>query len=226
MLRSRVQSGERRFAALLQRSSDFIGFANLDGMVFYVNPAGRDLVGLEQAEDLSGLHVLDFITPEERAWVRDEIWPLAIRHGRWIGEMRFHHFKTGVAIQFLNDWFVINDDLTGRPMHMATISRDLTARKRWEEELRDLNKSLEQRVFERTTELADANRKLSEGMKERERADARLQELQAELYHAGRLCVAGQMAAALAHELNQPLTALGNSVDTALRLLAPGGNRG
>jgi PAS domain S-box-containing protein len=223
LLRSRAQSGERRFAALLQRSSDFIGFANLDGTVFYVNPAGRDLVGLEQAEDLSGLHVIDFITPEERAWVRDEIWPLAIRHGRWIGEMRFHHFKTGVAIHFLNDWFVINDDLTGRPTHMATISRDLTARKRWEEELRDLNESLEQRVFERTTELADANRKLSEGMKERERADARLQELQAELYHAGRLCVAGQMAAALAHELNQPLTALGNSVDTALRLLAPGG---
>ena len=57
LLRSRAQSGERRFAALLQRSSDFIGFANLDGMVFYVNPAGRDLVGLEQAEDLSGLHV-------------------------------------------------------------------------------------------------------------------------------------------------------------------------
>ncbi|SDR63488.1 PAS domain S-box-containing protein [Rhizobiales bacterium GAS113] len=219
LLRSRAQSDERRFTALLQRSSDFIGFANLDGVTFYLNPAGRDLVGLDQAEDLRRLHVLDFITPGERAWVRDEIWPLAIRHGRWLGEMKFHHFKTGAAIPFLNDWFVINDARTGRPVHMATISRDLSARKRGEEELRDLNESLEHRVAKRTAELAAANQRLSEGIKERERADARLQELQSELYRAGRLSVAGQMAAALAHELNQPLTAISNSIDTIRYLL-------
>jgi C4-dicarboxylate-specific signal transduction histidine kinase len=44
-----------------------------------------------------------------------------------------------------------------------------------------------------------------------------------ELFHAARLSAAGQMAAALAHELSQPLTAAANSVAAARRLLAKGG---
>lgn len=54
---------------------------------------------------------------------------------------------------------------------------------------------------------------------ERQRNEARLQELQHELLHASRLRSMGQMAAALAHELNQPLTATANYVKAAQRLL-------
>jgi C4-dicarboxylate-specific signal transduction histidine kinase len=46
--------------------------------------------------------------------------------------------------------------------------------------------------------------------------------LQYEHFHAACITAAGQMAAALAHELNQPLTAVVNSVNTAKRLLARG----
>ena len=44
----------------------------------------------------------------------------------------------------------------------------------------------------------------------RRQAEARLQCLQADLIHASRLSAMGEMAAALAHELNQPLGAVGN----------------
>jgi two-component system, LuxR family, sensor kinase FixL len=54
---------------------------------------------------------------------------------------------------------------------------------------------------------------------ERQQTRARLQELQDELLHVARLRSMGQMAAALAHELNQPLTATANYVAAALRLL-------
>ena len=43
---------------------------------------------------------------------------------------------------------------------------------------------------------------------ERQRTDARLQELQAELVHISQFTAMGEMASALAHELNQPLSAL------------------
>jgi C4-dicarboxylate-specific signal transduction histidine kinase len=108
-------------------------------------------------------------------------------------------------------------------MNIATVSRDLRAQKRYEADLRHLNETLENRVSTRTAELADANEKLVAGMAERQRTDLRLQQLQRELFHAGRLSLAGQMAAALAHELNQPLTAATNSVHAARRLLAKGG---
>ncbi len=45
--------------------------------------------------------------------------------------------------------------------------------------------------------------------------DARLQEVQAELVHASRLSAVGTLASALAHELNQPLTAIANYVSAA-----------
>jgi two-component system sensor kinase FixL len=55
---------------------------------------------------------------------------------------------------------------------------------------------------------------------EQQRVARRLQDLQTELLHASRLSVMGQMASAMAHELNQPLTAVTNYVETARHLLA------
>ena len=55
---------------------------------------------------------------------------------------------------------------------------------------------------------------------ERQQSERRLQELQAEISHISRLSEMGQMASALAHELNQPLTAAGNYLQAARRLLA------
>ncbi|WP_240623680.1 two-component system sensor histidine kinase NtrB [Tsuneonella suprasediminis] len=45
---------------------------------------------------------------------------------------------------------------------------------------------------------------------ERQQAEARLQELQTELVHISRLTALGEMASALAHEINQPLSAIAN----------------
>ncbi|HEV2334969.1 MAG TPA: PAS domain S-box protein [Stellaceae bacterium] len=54
---------------------------------------------------------------------------------------------------------------------------------------------------------------------DREAAGRRIQDLQAELLHASRLSVMGQMASTLAHELNQPLTAVMNYLAAARQLL-------
>ena len=56
---------------------------------------------------------------------------------------------------------------------------------------------------------------------DRQQTERRLQELQDGLLHVSRLRSMGQMAAALAHELNQPLTATANYLRAALRLLEP-----
>jgi two-component system sensor kinase FixL len=54
---------------------------------------------------------------------------------------------------------------------------------------------------------------------ERQRTEARLQELQSELVHISRLTAMGEMASTLAHELNQPLTAIANYLKGTRRLL-------
>ena len=55
---------------------------------------------------------------------------------------------------------------------------------------------------------------------ERQQTEARLQELQSELVHMSRLTAMGEMASALAHELNQPLSAIANYMKGSRRLLA------
>jgi two-component system sensor kinase FixL len=58
---------------------------------------------------------------------------------------------------------------------------------------------------------------------DREEREARVEQLQSEVVHISRLSAMGEMASALAHELNQPLSAIANYLNGAKRLLARGG---
>jgi two-component system, LuxR family, sensor kinase FixL len=61
---------------------------------------------------------------------------------------------------------------------------------------------------------------------ERQDTESRLQELQSELVHISRLTAMGEMASTLAHELNQPLSAIANYLKGVRRLLErPGGSQ-
>ena len=72
-------------------------------------------------------------------------------------------------------------------------------------------------------EMYPAGRRLFTGfvrdLTEVQRTKRRLQELQADFLHSSRLSTMGRMAATLAHELNQPLTAVVNYVQAARELL-------
>jgi len=72
-------------------------------------------------------------------------------------------------------------------------------------------------------EMRSANERYFTGfirdLTERQKTEARLQELQTELVHISRLTAMGEMASALAHELNQPLSAIANYLNGAKRIL-------
>jgi two-component system sensor kinase FixL len=59
----------------------------------------------------------------------------------------------------------------------------------------------------------------------RQLTEERLRELQAELVHVARLSAMGELASALAHELNQPLTAIINYAQATRRLADAGGGQ-
>src|SRR3981081_3398167 len=94
---------KRRFTALVQRTTDFVSIASLGGQVQYVNPAGLQLVGLSTLDEALRLHVLDFISPQHRNKIQDELWPLVLRTGRWKGELELRNFVSGSPISFLVD---------------------------------------------------------------------------------------------------------------------------
>ena len=174
--RWQAEAEQRRLVALIERSSEFVGFSEL-GRQTALSQRG----GLASSSAFPASRKRCSFTssiswpPTSRAGRVRELMPAVMRTGRWLGELNFRHFKTGEIIPFLVDWFRIDDPRTGRPMNMATVSRDLRGQKKLEADLRRLNESLEQRVVERTSELAEALERLTVEALERVRADARAQ---------------------------------------------------
>lgn len=126
---------------------------------------------------------------------------------RWVATRGQTYFENGTATNFFG------------------VALDVSDQKEHEAELRRLNDTLELRVAQRTLEAEEANQKLRSEIAERARVETRLQQLRSELSLAARLSEVGQMAGALAHEINQPLGATTNFVNAARRLLARGDHR-
>lgn len=87
-------------------------------------------------------------------------------------------------------------------------------------EVRLLNKNLgaqkdfvEQRVRERTADLKQANQQLKKEIAERKRSEKELQKVHQQLLHSEKLSALGQLAASIAHEFNNPLMGIRNTLE-------------
>jgi len=74
-------------------------------------------------------------------------------------------------------------------------------------------------VDERTAQLRDVNAKLVDEMDERQSAESQLHTMKDELVQASKLALLGQVAAGVAHEVNQPVAAIRAYADNAVEFL-------
>ena len=132
--RKRAEAERQKFVSLANQSTEFIGMCDMEYRPFYVNEAGRHLVGLDSLEEACRTTVSEFYFPEDQRFITDEFFPRVLREGRAEVEIRFRHFQTGAAIWIICNVFYIRD-ATGQPVGLATVSRNITERKRAEEAL-------------------------------------------------------------------------------------------
>ena len=133
---------ERRvFSALIENSTDFICIYDPDGKPIYVNPAGRQLVGLAPDFPIDTLHREDFYPKGLRA-VPDLISHEIFEAGRWRGESRLRHWLSDQSIPVSDTQFLIRDPETGRVLGIGEIARDISAAIRSRDDLRSANQRL------------------------------------------------------------------------------------
>lgn len=96
--------------------------------------------------------------------------------------------------------------------------------RRAEAALEQARRELERKVQERTAELRRTNEKLQNEIVEHRRADEALHDMQAQLFRVSRVNMMGELAASIAHEVNQPLGAIMNYANASRRLLAAAGS--
>ncbi|MDG4719140.1 MULTISPECIES: sensor histidine kinase [Thalassospira] len=90
-------------------------------------------------------------------------------------------------------------------------------------EIRDWSqRELERQVRLRTADLMSTNLRLAQEITERSRTEDALRSAQAELVQTSKLAALGQMSAGIAHEINQPLTAIRSYAENALKFIARG----
>lgn len=133
--RKRAEVEHRKIASLVENSTDFIAIASPDGQTLFINPAGQRMIGLNGDEQVQATCMLGFCTEEEHERFQNEVQPAIIKDGRWEGELNFRHFQNGTSIPMLHHIFFIKEQGSDRRLALATISRDITERKRVEESL-------------------------------------------------------------------------------------------
>jgi PAS domain S-box-containing protein len=162
-----------------------------DGRVATWN-AGAERIKQYGADEIIGKHFSTFYPPEAlaRDWPAEEL-RRATAQG-WCEDEGWRVRKDGSRF-WANVVITALRDEAGVLRGFSKVTRDLTERKKWEDDLRRLHEELEQRVRDRTADLAAANAALQE-------ADRRKDEF----------------LAMLAHELRNPLA----PIRTGLQVLA------
>lgn len=132
----------RQLDLVVRHSPDFIGVSDLEGRPVFVNEAAQRMMG-STWDEMIATPVIEYFVPEEREFVSEVVLPTVLREGRWEGELTFGHLKTGRRIPVLYNVFRLDDPETGEPVHVATITRDLTLQKQQETELQEARRRVE-----------------------------------------------------------------------------------
>ena len=142
--RNRVEGEHRRLSAIVEHSADMmIGMVDVDGRPLFLNEAGQRLVGLRGMDQVLQAHLLDFYAPEGRDRVRTEVVPTILAQGRGAWELELRHFETGERITVSLDAFRLDDPITGEPIAMAAVGRDVSAHRRAEAELLEYRRRID-----------------------------------------------------------------------------------
>jgi PAS domain S-box-containing protein len=123
-----------RLAAIVENSTDSIGFSSLDDRMQFINPAGRRMLGFDPDEEVTTRTATDFFSPEYHSALLNDIFLTQDATGSWQGEIVLRHLKTGAPIPVHMNSGLLRDG-EGRVIGRMAICRDLREQKRRSGEL-------------------------------------------------------------------------------------------
>ena len=162
-------ASEERYRAIFENANDAIVFIALDGTITNVNRSAERLAGLSRGQ-IMGRPFTQFLTPASVALAEERVGralagePLPSTFEIELLRTNGRTIAVEVRARFLRDQ-------KGTVVGILGIYRDITERKQIEEALQQAHAELEQRVQQRTADLARTNEALRAEIAERKRAE-------------------------------------------------------
>ena len=173
---------EQRYREIVEGTDNLVTEVDSEGRFTFVNETSLKVFGLTP-EECIGRFAFDFIHPDDREKTQEHF-------SRWVKDKRqsvtFENRQVDQSGEVRDMLWTINfhfDD-TGNIASIKSIARDITERRKAEDALRKAHEELEQRVEERTAELANANENLHQEIEERKQAQKEREKVINELQEA------------------------------------------
>ena len=195
----RISLDDRWFRAVADYTYDWESWHGPDGELIWVNPAVERITGYSVAECIGMRdYPLPMIVADDRERIAAVLKPAAERSSGENVEFRSLHRNGEIRWMSLS-WQPMYAD-GGTYLGLRTSIRDVTDRRALREQLRLHAEHLEQLVQERTSRL----RQLEQRQRQMEK-----------------LAALGQLAAGVAHEINNPLAGMRNAFELIKSSLGP-----
>ena len=182
-LEAALRQSEEKFRLIAETIDDVVWSVDLfSGGSAYINPSYERIWGCKAGEAPWVIHPLaEFVCPEDCERILADFDLNKIKEP-FEHEYRILH-SDGSLRWIWGRGFPVRSE-NGEISRCVGVAQDITERKRAEEEIRQFNQVLEQRVVERT---------------------AQLEQTQAQLLQSEKMAAIGQLAAGVAHEINNPI---------------------
>ena len=185
-----LRESEEKLRLIFESINDAVAVTDLEGNLVQVNEAAVRMTGYSNKEKLLGRNMLEsIIAKKDRARIIEDMTK-TLGEGHALGT-RSYTLLAADGREFDAEFSTaVLRDSSGNVIRFIGVARDITERKRAEEELRKYREHLEELVEARTKELQDA---------------------QERLVRTEKLAVIGQLAGGVSHELRNPLGAIKNA---------------